>query len=508
MNATFLEIAVVLLGLGFLLIDLWTPIEHKRKLGYVAAAAVFVLFFISLRMNATEPQFAFGNTYVLDGFALFFKRFFLLAAAFVLIMAAEFGDRIKSGISEYYSLILFALAGMMFASSANDFTMLFVSLETITVTFYVLTSFARDEVQSLEAGVKYLVIGGLSTGFTVFGIALVSGTATTVIANQPLNGMNFNDLAQFVKYFEHVGGIPKLFVAGLLLVLAGLGFKIAAVPFQIWAPDVYQGSPTPTTAFLAVGSKAAGFALLMRLLFTAVPELALHWEKFLMVISAVTILYGNLCAIPQRNIKRILGYSSIAHAGYLLLGIAALSRSGSSAILYYLGGYLFTVLAAFTVITTVLRNAESDDISGLAGLNTRSPFLAWAMTFSMVSLAGIPPLAGFFGKFLLLKAVLEQGAAFSAYYWLAGVAIVGVVISMYYYFGVIRAIYWSRDAVDFTSIKVPCGARAVLIVCMAGMLVVGVYPNILLKATDRAVQPIAATLNPDTKVALHEPAAH
>ncbi len=492
-----LEVAVVLLGLGVLLLDLWMPAEHKRKLGYAAALGVLAIFACSFCQQFAlvgEPQITAAGSYVLDPLALFFKRFFLVAAFFVLVMATEFADRIEAGISEYYSLILFALAGMMFASSANDFTLLFVSLETITVTFYVLTSFQRGRVQSLEAGVKYLVIGGLSTGFTVMGIALVSGTATTTIAGHALNGMNFGDLAQFVKYYspDHQGGFPPLFLAGLALVLAGLGFKIAAVPFQIWAPDVYQGSPTPTTAFLAIGSKAAGFVLLLRLLFTAVPDVTFHWEKILMAMSAVTILYGNLCAIPQRSVKRLLGYSSIAHAGYLLLGVAAASGSGSSAILYYLSGYLFTVITAFIVITIALRHTETDDISGLSGLHRRSPILAWAMTFAMVSLAGIPPLAGFFGKFLLLKAVIEEGARYTAFYCLAGIAIIGVVISLYYYFGVVRAIFWSRDNSDVSSIRVPFLSRAALVVCMAAILFLGIYPQPLLNVVDRAVQPLVA----------------
>lgn len=490
MNASLisLEIAVVLLGLGFLLLDLWTAPEHRRKLGYVAAFAVFVVFVCSFRIDVVEPKLAFNNGYVLDPLALFFKRFFLLAAVLVLIMAAEFADRIEAGISEYYSLILFALSGMMFAASANDFTMLFVSLETITVTFYVLTSFQRSRVQSLEAGVKYLVIGGLSTGFTVFGIALVSGTATTVIANHALNGMNFGDLAQYVKYVSEHNSTPPLLIAGLVLILAGLGFKIAAVPFQIWAPDVYQGSPAPTTAFLAVGSKAAGFVLLLRVLFTAVPDITMHWEKFLIVLSAITILYGNLCALPQRNLKRLLGYSSIAHAGYLLMGVAAMSPAGSSAVLYYLGGYLFTVLAAFIVITVAMRKVQDEDVATLGGLNKRSPFLATAMTLSMVSLAGIPPLAGFFGKFLLLKAIIERGALVPAYYGLAGVAVVGVVISLYYYFGVVRAIYWSKDVSDPSTIFVPLTTKLALITCMAGILFVGIYPQPLLTSANHATQ--------------------
>lgn len=501
-----LEIAVVLLGLGFLLLDLWTKPEHKRKLGYAAAllvALVFACSFAKSFVDLRDAEFTAAGAYVLDPLALFFKRFFLLAAVLVLIMAAEFADRIEAGISEYYSLILFALSGMMFAASANDFTLLFVSLELITVTFYVLTSFQRNKVQSLEAGVKYLVIGGLSTGFTVFGIAMVSGTASTVIANQAINGMNFNDLAQYVKYVTEHNAVPKTLVAGLLLILAGLGFKIAMVPFQIWAPDVYQGSPAPTTAFLAVGSKAAGIVLLLRVLFIALPDITLtaHWENFLIVISALTILYGNLCAIPQRNLKRLLGYSSIAHAGYLLMGIAAATRAGSTAVVYYLAGYLFTVVAAFTVIAAVSRQADVEDITALAGLNRRSPFLAMAMTVALVSLAGIPPLAGFFGKFLLLKSIVEQGAANHGYYCLVGVAVFGVVVSLYYYFGVIRTIYWSQDATDVSSIRVPLPTRLALVGCMAGILFIGIYPQPLLKLSAQATKSLEALDNPGPTVA-------
>ena len=240
---------------------------------------------------------------------------------------------------------------MLFAASANDFAMLFVSIELITITFYVLVSFQRSRLVSLEAGVKYLILGALSSAFMVFGIALVWGTT---------GKLNFTELAAVAAQFAD----NKIFLLGVLFVLVGLGFKIAAFPFQIWAPDVYQGAPTPTTAFLAVGSKAAGFVLLLRVLFTAVPGVTAHWANLLIVISGITILYGNLCAIPQRNLKRLLGYSSIAHAGYLLLGVAALSASGQAAVLYYLAGYLFTVLAAFPVIALVMRHLDDEDISG------------------------------------------------------------------------------------------------------------------------------------------------
>jgi len=475
MNASLLNLEIWVIGLGLVLLlaDVFMPAERRPFIGYAAIAALGVLLLTGLGDTGS----AFNGSFVQDGLAVFFKRFFLVAAILVLFMSVEFSDRIATGISEYYSLIVFALAGMLFAASANDFVMLFVSIELITITFYVLTSFQRGRLVSLEAGVKYLILGALSSAFMVYGIALVWGTT---------GKLNFNELALVASQFEG----NKLFLLGVLLVLTGLGFKIAAFPFQIWTPDVYQGAPTPTTAFLAVGSKAAGFVLLLRVLFTAVPGVTAQWANLLIVISGVTILYGNLCALPQRNLKRLLGYSSIAHAGYLLLGVAALSASGRGAVLYYLAGYLFTVLGAFTVIVLVMRHLDNEDISALAGLNQRSPLLATTLTLAMVSLAGIPPLAGFFGKFLLLKAVLAQAQATlnHGYYCLVFTALAGVVISLYYYFGVIRAIYWSQDSTDLSPIVLSAPAKVTLAICIAGMFWIGLFPNPLLNLATEAVK--------------------
>jgi NADH-quinone oxidoreductase subunit N len=477
MNASLmsLEIWVIALGVVLMLADFCFDLapERRRFLAYLAIAALGTLLITNLGDYTTGT--AFNGSFVEDTLAVFFKRFFLVAAMLVLFMSMEFSDRIAGGISEYYSLIVFALSGMLFAASANDFAMLFVSIELITITFYVLTSFQRGRLISLEAGVKYLILGALSSAFLVFGIALVWGTT---------GQLNFNELAKVAAQFE----TNKIFLLGVLFVLSGLGFKIAAFPFQIWAPDVYQGAPTPTTAFLAVGSKAAGFVLLLRVLFIALPDVAKHWADLLIVISGITILYGNLCALPQRNLKRLLGYSSIAHAGYLLLGVAALSVSGQAALLYYLAGYLFTVMAAFLVICVVMRHLDNEDISTLAGLNQRSPLLATTMTLAMVSLAGIPPMAGFFGKFLLLKAVIQAGPANHGYYCLAFTALVGVVISLYYYFGVIRAIYWSRNPPDLSPIPLSGPVKFSVCVCIAGMFWLGLFPSAVLNLATEAAK--------------------
>lgn len=469
-----LEIAVISLALAILLIDLWTPREIKPRLGYVAAAGLLVILAISFFGVDAEPaRTGFHGMFVQDGLSLFFKRLFLISAIFVVLLGVEFGGRIEMGIGEFYVVTLLALAGMMFAASANDFVMVFVALEMMSISFYVLVSFHRSRSQSLEAGVKYLILSALAAAVLVFGIALIFGTG---------NRTGFAALSAEGARLSR----DKIFLLGILMVLLGLAFKIASFPLQMWAPDVYQGAPTPVTAFLAIGSKAAGFALVLRVLFAAAPALAAHLDKLLILASGATILYGNLCAIPQRNLKRLLGYSSIANAGYLLLGVASLNADGSAAVLYYLAGYLFTLGAAFMVICVVAR--QSEEIGALAGLSQRSPFLAFSMTLAMVSLAGIPPLAGFMGKFLLLGAVIERAGMDPAYLWLTGVAIIGVVISIYYYFGIIRAIYWSKEPADLSPIAVTLPMKISLGICIGAMLYLGVFPQAVLTSAAAAVK--------------------
>lgn len=482
MNASLLtlEILVALLALAVLLGDLWLPESARRALGWIAAAGTGIIFLLGFR-DVAEPVYAFSapgsrfGMFVHDGLSVFFKQFFLLAGTVVLLIGVEFGDRFRSGRSEFFALTLFALLGMLFAASANDFILMFAALELITITFVVLNSYQRTRAASLEAGVKYLILGATASGFMVFGIALVFGSAGTT---------NFSELQGLQSTLLD----NRLFLAGLLLSLLGLAFKVAAFPFQVWAPDVYQGAPTPAVAFLAVGSKAAGFVLLLRVLFGAVPEIAAQWTHLLAAMAAVSILYGALGAIPQRNLQRLMGYSSIANAGFLLLGIASVSKAGSVAVLYYLAGYLFTVLAAFAVIAVVVRQADTDDLTAFHGLAKRSPGLAAALTLAMVGLAGVPPMAGFLGKFLLLKSILPLGSTDRVYYVLLAVAIFGVVVSIYYYFGVIRAMYWGTEPVNPPA-KEPTGwaVRVALVLCVAGMAWSGLLPNHLLQAATPAV---------------------
>jgi len=471
------EMSVVGLALAILLIDLWTPAQSKPRLGWLAVAGLALILCATFAQPiAGDPVSGFSGLFVCDGLGIFFKRLFVGAAILVLLLGIESAEGFPMGIAEFYALVLLALAGMMFCAGVNDFMLLFVAVELLTITFYVLVSFQRARADCLEAGVKYLIMGALSTAFLVFGMALLFAASNTT---------NFSVLSSASATPAH----DRLFWLGLALVLVGLSFKIAAFPMQMWAPDVYQGAPAPVTAYLAFASKAAGFVLLLRVLFVAAPYVARQWETVFMVAAGITILYGNLCAIPQRNLKRLLGYSSIAQAGYMLLGIAALSRDGASAIVYYLAGYLFTLGAAFVVIS--LAGRESGDISALAGLNKRSPVLAAAMATAMVSLAGIPPLAGFAGKFLLLRAVVEHAATNPAYYGLAFIALAEIVISLYYYFGIIRAVYWGDEAADPTPIPISPAMKFSLAVCLLGMFYLGLFPNVAVVAAEEAVQALS-----------------
>jgi NADH-quinone oxidoreductase subunit N len=469
-HATQLECLLAILAIVTLLADAFHSLVNKKHLGYLLAILVVAVFAYSFIITPVDDSL-FHGMYRLDPFALFFKRLFLAATALVLVAGAEFSERLETGIAEFYALILLAATGMLFVASANDFIMLFVSLELLTIAFYILTSFLRRQTQSLEAGAKYLVIGALASGFTVYGIAYIFGAT---------GATNFDVLAASLK-----NGVPSTaFSLGVLFVLTGLAFKISSVPAQIWAPDVYQGAPTPVTAFLAVGSKAAGFALLLRVLMSGLLPAQNFWMPVLLGLSAVTLLYGNLAAIPQRNLKRLLGYSSIGHAGYMLMGLAA---ANAEATMFYLAQYAFTNLCAFLAIIAVTNVTRDDDISGFAGLGKRSPLLGFALFLAMMSLAGVPPLSGFFGKFQLFLAVIERARTDWHYYLLAGIGAATVVISLYFYLNVARAIYLD-EPVDATPIRASAPMRVALWVCLAVILGLGIYQRPLVDATIQAAK--------------------
>ncbi len=467
------EIMLITLAVAVLLRHAFRPFKRTDILGYSLAIVVGLLFFASFGWKPADGLL-FQHLYRLDAFAIFGKRLFLLITALVLVISAGFSKRLESS-AEFYVIILFAATGMLFLCAAHDFIFLFVALELVTISFYIMTSYLRRQIPSLEAGTKYLIMGALSGGLSAYGIAYIFGATGST---------HFDRVAAAVAGKT---ADPGLLLIGAVFLLVGLFFKISAVPGQMWTPDVYQGAPTPVTAFLATGSKAAGFIALMRVLNTPLAGISASWIPLLLVISGLTILYGNLGALRQTSLKRLLGYSSIAHAGYLLMGVSTHSIQGSAAVLYYLVQYAFTLACGFLALTVMMADRDDDRIESMAGLFKRSPLLAASLSISMLSLAGLPPLSGFFGKFLLFLAAIRSAQINPHYLTLACVALAGAVISLYFYFGVVRTIYRATDF-DASPISVHPFIRLVLWLCIAAVILLGIFQSPLLDAATRAVK--------------------
>ncbi|MEY2481099.1 MAG: NADH-quinone oxidoreductase subunit [Verrucomicrobiota bacterium] len=474
-----LEIAVVLLGTFVVLVEAFAGQIEKRALALTAIIGLSIVLIASFFL-APPPDHASGiwNFYTADALAIFFKRFALVTTIFVLIMMIDYAPVVRqtihgatqqSGLGEFFAIPIFTCAGLMWLVSAIDFIMIFVSLELVTISFYVLVSFTRRNPATLEAGVKYLILSALSTGFLVYGITWIFG----------VTGQTNVDLIVAALTNPETERVPLLF--GMLLVIVALGFKIAAVPFQIWVPDVYQGAPTPVTAFLSVGSKAAGFVVLLRVLrpFFMMPQM----NRLLVIVAALTLLYGNLAALPQTNVKRLLAYSSIAHAGYLLIGIVSFS---GNAVTFYLVAYLLMTILSFTVLVIVSQNAgeQIDDFNGLA---KRSPFLAFAMLIAMISLAGVPFTAGFFGKFLIFDAAVRTHQIA-----LVLVGILTVACGFYYYLKVVAAMYWQLPT-RAEAIPISWLSRGAMSILIAAIIGLGIYPQPILNAFNPKNDRVALT---------------
>ncbi len=463
------EIGLVLLSLGALILDIFLKSDAKRGTTLANLAMIGVsLIFVNLLFQWNIFGSSFKGTFVQDGVSTCFKLLFLLAGFFALFMAREYQKHLKRGHGEFVLLILFSLTGMAFLASANDFLLLFVALETLTISLYVMTAYLRDNEASIEAGVKYLILGALSTAVFLFGLSFIYGTTGSTA------------YPQIQAKLASLPSTPPAFIFGMILVIASLGFKIAAVPFQLWAPDIYQGAPTPVTAYLAIGSKAAGFAALVRLMLTVFAPAQQNFVLLLSILSALTIIYGNLGAIPQTNIKRLLGYSSIGHAGYLLIGLAAFAHSGKEALLFYLLSYLVSTGGAFLVIVALSNHLKTDEISELAGLSQKSPILAAGMLISLFSLAGVPPLAGFFAKFYVLWAGVKSGLL-----WLALIGLINVITSMYYYLKIVKVMYIDKPA-DAIPVHVSADQKIFQYACMFSIILLGVYQGPFVKLAELA----------------------
>ncbi len=454
-----------------LIVDVFLPSERKGATAGLAALTLVAAMLVILLQTAGDHS-AFGGMIIQDGFSRFLQVLFLAVGLVAIGQAYDYLHRRGIERGEYYVLLLFSISGMMLMASAGDLIVIFVALELLSIPLYVLSGFARPEPASEESALKYFLLGAFASSFLVYGIALVFGTTGTT------------QLSGVFSAVQNLGSAPQLFLLGAGMILVGLGFKVAAVPFHMWTPDVYQGAPSSVTAFMSVGAKAGGFAALLRILLAAFPAAAGAWGPITMWLSALTMIWGNVAAIAQTNIKRMLAYSSIAHAGYILMAVPAAvnpaaAGQATQGALFYLAAYAITNLGAWGVVL-ILEKAKGGglEIDDYAGLGARQPVLALAMALFMLSLTGVPPTVGFIGKFYLFRAVIDAD--------LIGLAIVGVLtslVSAYYYLRVIVTMYM-REGEPETSGE-PLLNTTVWAAAL-GTFVFGVLPGPLLALVEHA----------------------
>src|SRR5215813_1999871 len=438
-----------------LTVDFAFPRLPKEQLAYLSIGGLAITLGCLAWFDATGiTGTLFANMFVVDRITLFFKMFIVVATILVIIASIEFVQRFTFFRGEYYFLVVMSALGMMFMASANDLLSVFVTLEFSTFGFYILVAYLREDAASNEAGLKFFILGVFAAGLLAYGISLVYGETGKLV---------FSDMAS-------TQATPGLII-GYLLIFAALGFKIGAVPFHSWIPDTYHGSPTPVTAFLSIAPKAAAFAILLRMFFVALATFKPIWALLLVAASILSMTYGNIVAIAQKNMKRLLAYSGIAQIGNILIGLATGTKMGSDALMFYLLAYLFANLGAFAVVIAVSEAIGSEEIEDYSGLGRRSPFLAFSMLIFLLSLAGVPPLAGFIRKLYIFVAAIKEGL-----YLLITVGLINVIISMYYYLIVVKKMYVS-DPHDRSPLKVSGPIKAVVYVCLAGTLAIGIYPQ-------------------------------
>jgi len=458
---------VLELGVGALLLIVFAVgVLARRPVGALATAGVLLLAAVALALRPAGP--AVGGMFVQDGLAIFVKRVFLAATFIGLLSGLSSPDRAMARRStEYHLLLLASLLGMLVLASARDVVLLFVAFELMSIPLYVLTGFAKREPEAVEASLKFFLVGSVSSAVMAYGLSFVYGAAGST------------SLAAIAK-----APPSPLLTLGLIAALAGLAFKIAAFPFHMWVPDAYEAGPTPFVAWLSVAPKAAGFVTLFRVYFEGVGDRAAVWAPAAAALATVTMLGGNLMALPQRNTKRLLAYSGIAQIGYMLVGLAAASASGTAMILFYLVAYVFGNMGAFLVVEAVARSEGSEATSAFRGLAQRSPLLALAMLLFLLSLGGIPFVAGFWAKLYVFWAAAEKGL-----YWLVLVGAILTVVALFYYLLVARSMY--IEAPERTGRVPVTPALAVsVILCVLGVVILGVYPKGVVMAALRVASPL------------------
>ncbi|MCF8010706.1 MAG: NADH-quinone oxidoreductase subunit N [Clostridiales bacterium] len=459
------EILTAALGLAVLVLGVIAPGRGRYGL-----AGVTVLGLIGITGVAISNWGANGSLisgmYLVDNYAAFWKITFLVSAALVVLGSMRYVDNLGSTQKEYYGILTLATLGMMVMASAGDFITLYMGLELMTISFVILVCLPSTNPRPVEAGIKYILLAGMSSAVLLYGLSLIYGLTGEI---------KIYEVARAVAS----GDVSPALILGTVLLVAGLGFKISAVPFHMWSPDVYEGAPTPITAFLAVGSKAASFALVIRIFIGALPGIWQHWALVVAILSAVTIIVGNLVAIPQDNIKRLLAYSSIAQAGYIMVGLVTATEAGVKGIMFYVFLYIFATVGAFTVAGYFYNKTGSDKIKDYAGLSQRSPLMAAVMLVSMLSMAGIPPLAGFVGKFYLFSTIVSD------YLWLAFVGLIMSMVSVYYYLRVALVMYRDEPN-DPSPIKLTSPVAITLIVTLVATLFIGISPGPLSEVINSA----------------------
>ena len=484
MNNDFLLLIpeFIVTGLAFvvLTLDLFLPERRKWVLPFVAVAGLAVALVISLAYLWGVNDSLYDGVIRVDGYALFFKAFFIALGGVVILVSVDFVRRNLDHPGEYYGILLFTVVAMMLLAASGELLTAYISLELLSFGLYVLVAYDRYNAKSNEGATKYILLGAFSSALLLFGISQVYGLLGTT---------RFDEISRALASADALS--PGL-ILGIALIVAGLGFKVAAVPFHMWAPDAYEGAPIPITAHLAVGSKAAAFALVLRLFAEAFMPIVEQWQVLLVGLAVVTMLLGNLVALAQRNLKRLLAYSSVGQVGYLLMGVAALAKTGesgtsielshlaSNGIMLHLVAYAVTNMAAFLCLAAVFNITGRDDIAGMAGVARRAPLVGLVFAVSLFSLAGLPIFVGFTSKFYLFNAAAAQGLL-----WVAGVAIFASLISLYYYLMVVRQLY-IEPAEESAAIPVPRLTMGVLGALFAGMIVLGVYPAPLMRAVQYA----------------------
>src|SRR6266498_601323 len=482
-----------------LVMEVVLPYRKSKLIAYfclvgvaLAAVSVWVQFWIS---RDVLPLDGFFGMIRIDGFALIFQSIFLIGAALAIAISTRYLDIEGEQHGEYYALVLFATVGMMFLGCGFDLITLYISLELMALTFYVLVAFTKREKRSNEAAMKYFLLGAFSSGVLLYGMSLLYGIAGST---------NLGEIGQSVAVIAGTMGGPEeaqgvslrpMLLLGMIALAAGLFFKIAAVPFHMWAPDAYEGAPTSVTAFLSTGSKAASFALYARIFVEALPSIRTDWAPLLGLVAAITIMVGNWAAVTQENSKRLLAYSSISNAGYLLLGLVAGNIYGYIGLLIYLLVYTLMNMGAFGIIISLRRRGIiGDNVDDMTGLAHKAPGMAAMMAVFMLSLGGLPVTGGFIGKYFLFGGLLQRGKADgrSWYYWLAGWAIINTVVSFYYYVRFIKVMYLGDRIADDKPLSLSPALQTALVVSLVGIIFIGVYPQPLIAVVQKLVGPLAA----------------